>query len=496
MLPTPSLRSKIVTVFTFIAVIAVMGGGVMFWHTYRIDTTLNSIVEKEFVLYKTAQDMEMALANQKGFLTYYFVDGNGKWLRSLGQYRQVFDQSLTQAQTLPLTAEQRQTLNRIAEKYRVYTQAKDVAIENYKNIDMEQNISRLHEKQRNVFFDLLTLCQTFSQDQWQVIRQAEATNRILSQKLRMIAFVAIALFTSLCILFLWILYKQILVPIRGLAIETGSSLQESSHDEVYSLKHSFEGMMRDIGETSDELARSRKHLMQAERMAMVGELAAGVAHTIRNPFTSIKMRMFSLGRSLKLTEAQNEDLQVISNEISRIDRIVENFLEFARPPKLRLTECSLSDIINSVLILLEHRLKAYLVEMVHESQPNLPKVRVDVDRIKEALVNVVINACEAMEAGGCISITETRDHHPELGDTVVITICDNGSGIPEKIIDKVTAPFFTTKEDGSGLGLSIVARIVREHNGRFVITSTPGVGTQCIFQLPTGGHVYESDSDN
>ncbi len=121
--------------------------------------------------------------------------------------------------------------------------------------------------------------------------------------------------------------------------------------------------MRDFGETSDELARSRKNLLQAERMVMVGELAAGVAHTIRNPFTSIKMRMFSLGRSLKLTETQAEDLQVISDEIARIDRIVENFLEFARSPKLRLRECYLRDIVNSVITLLEYRLKAYNVEL-------------------------------------------------------------------------------------------------------------------------------------
>ena len=254
--------------------------------------------------------------------------------------------------------------------------------------------------------------------------------------------------------------------------------------------------MRDFGETSNELARSRKNLLQAERMVMVGELAAGVAHTIRNPFTSIKMRMFSLGRSLKLSETQEEDLQVISDEIARIDRIVENFLEFARPPKLRLKECHLGDVVNSVITLLEYRLKAYNVELHYDHQPDLPKVRVDVDRIKEALVNLVINACEAMESGGRISITEQHENHPKLGDVMAITVSDNGPGIPEAIIDKVTTPFFTTKEDGSGLGLSIVVRIVREHNGKFIVSSNVGEGTQCVILLPIEGDEHESDSDN
>ncbi len=111
----------------------------------------------------------------------------------------------------------------------------------------------------------------------------------------------------------------------------------------------------------------------------------------------------------------------------------------------------------------------------------------DADRIKEALVNLVINACEAMETGGKISITETREHHPKMGDVIAVTVSDSGPGIPEAIIDKVVTPFFTTKEDGSGLGLSIVTRIVREHNGKFIVSSNPDQGAQCTILLPIGG---------
>jgi signal transduction histidine kinase len=491
-----SLRSKIGCVFSAMAIIVVIGGGSMFWYTHQIDTMLVSMVQKEFVLYKTAQDMELALANQKGLLTYYLVDGDVKWLKSLGEYRQIFYQIIEQAQRLELTPNQRQAVEIISEKYAVYAQAKDLAIENYKSKNLQGTISSLHEKQRDVFSGVLKLCRDFSHDQWQVILNAEEASNVLSRNLRMVAFIAIAMFTLLCTVFLFILYKNILGPIRGLAIETGSSAQESSRDEVDSLTHSLKGMMRDFGETSDELARSRKNLLQAERMVMVGELAAGVAHTIRNPFTSIKMRMFSLGRSLKLTETQSEDLQVISDEIARIDRIVENFLEFARPPKLRLRECCLGDIINSVITLLEYRLRAYNVELHYDCQPDLPKVRVDADRIKEALVNLVINACEAMETGGRILITETRERHSKIGDVVAVTVSDSGPGISEAIIDKVVTPFFTTKEEGSGLGLSIVTRIVREHNGKFIVSLNPDKGAQCIILLPTGGDDHESDSDH
>ncbi len=496
MLTALSLRSKIGFIFSAMAIIVVIGGGSMLWYTHQIDTMLVSMVNKDFVLYKTAQDMELALANQKGLLTYYLVDGDAKWLKSLGEYRQIFYQIIEEAGRLDLMPKQREDLQVIADKYLIYAQEKDIAIENYKSDHFHGNISSLHEKQRDAFFGVLGLCRDFSEEQWRVIIKTEEKSNLLSQNLRAVAFIAIAMFTLLGSVFLFILYRHILGPIRGLALETGGSAQESSKDEVNSLTHSLKGMMRDFGETSNELARSRKNLLQAERMVMVGELAAGVAHTIRNPFTSIKMRMFSLGRSLKLTETQEEDLQVISDEIARIDRIVENFLEFARPPKLRLKESRLGDVINSVLTLLEYRLKAYNVELHYDFQPDLPKVKVDVDRIKEALVNLVINACEAMETGGRILITERQENHPKLGDVMALTVSDSGPGIPEAIIDKITTPFFTTKEDGSGLGLSIVVRIVREHNGKFIVSSTAGEGTQCVILLPTGGDDHESDSDN
>lgn len=491
-----SLRSKIGFIFSAMVIIVLLSGGSMLWYTRLIDAMLISMVNKDFVLYRTAQNMELALANQKGFLTYYLIDGDVKWLQSLAEYRQIFYQIIEDAQRLELTPKQREDLEVIADKYRLYTQAKDTSIDNYRSANFSGSISSLHEKQRDAFFNILGLCRSFNEDQWRAIIKTEEASNTLSQNLRMVAYIAITVFTLLGTIFLFILYHHILGPIRGLALETGGSAEESSKDEVHSLTHSLKEMMQNFGKTSSELARSRKNLLQAERMVMVGELAAGVAHTIRNPFTSIKMRMFSLGRSLRLTETQEEDLQVISDEIARIDKIVENFLEFARPPRLRLRQCHLSDIIKSVLTLLEYRLKAYNVETHYNFQLDLPKVRVDVDRIKEALVNLVINACEAMETGGRISITERHENHPNLGDVIAVTFSDNGPGIPEAIVDKVTTPFFTTKEDGSGLGLSIVVRIVREHNGKFIVSSKEGEGTQCVILLPIGGDDHESDSDN
>ncbi len=495
MLLSLSLRTKIVCILATIAAIALISCAGMLWYTFQIDTMLSGMVNKELILYKAAQDMELALANQKGFLTYYFVDGESKWLNSLGQYRQLFKQSLERASSLELNGQQKETIALIERQYNKYIEAKDLAIENYKTNPIPESISSYHEKTRDVFFNLLQLCRKFSLDQWRGIQVAEKNSQQRSLQFRLVAFGIILVFMAFCGLLIFVLYTQILGPIRGLAIETGGSPSDSSRDEVVSLKRSFNGMMRDIGETHDELEKSRKHLLQVERMAMVGELAAGVAHTIRNPFTSIKMRMFSLARSLDLSDVQNEDLTVISDEIGRIDKIVQNFLEFARPPKLKLAAYQLGGLISAVNSLLEYRLKEYSVELIYDFKPDLPQIIVDSDRIKEALVNLITNSCEAMETGGRIYIFETREQDPDIGEVAVITLRDSGPGIPEEIIHKITTPFFTTKEDGSGLGLSIVARIVREHRGKLIISSPVDQGAEFTIKLPAKRNDHEPDSN-
>ncbi|MBF0260061.1 MAG: MCP four helix bundle domain-containing protein [Desulfamplus sp.] len=537
-----SLRSKILYIFITMVSVAIIGSILTLWYTYQMDNLLVTVVEKDVTLYKAIQEMELALANQKGFVTYYLVDGDAKWLESLGQYRAMFQQSYNQALSLELSGEERKSLEAIFTEYTKYIDAKDVAINEYREKkaieaklphDNEISISSMHAAQRKVFFGLLDMCKRFNQDVWRYIKETERNHFDNSERLRIMVFSAILFFMLIGALFFFIIYMKVLEPIRDLAIETGGSPVESSRNEVVSLSHSLKEMIKDYGNTHDELKRSRKHLVQAERMAMVGELAAGVAHTIRNPFTSIKMRLFSLSRSMELSEVQNEDLDVIEEEIGRIDKIVQNFLEFARTPKLSLKNSTFQPVVKSVMTLLEYRLKQHNVNISHTAQPGLPPVEMDPDRIREALLNLITNACEAMEIGAetssagsdwisetgqydiknsdstahigrnmkkrppTIVISEKMCDDPELGELLCLSVRDNGPGIPEHLLEKITKPFFTTKEDGSGLGLSIVDRIVREHGGTFsVLCEGEGAGAEFILKLPIKRGWDEENSDH
>jgi signal transduction histidine kinase len=279
--------------------------------------------------------------------------------------------------------------------------------------------------------------------------------------------------------------NHILGPIRKLAVEADrKGERRASKNEIRELGQRVRGLIEDVDHTQIELEKSREHLLQAEKMALVGKLAAGMAHSIRNPFTSVKMRLFSLSRTLELTDHQKEDFEVISEEIRHVDAIVQNFLEFSRPPKLKMQMISPSTVVDSALQLLAHRLKSYDVVIKLKRETPLPAIQADPEQLKEVLVNIVVNACEAMGKGGTITIFEKTETFDNLQENAVIRIIDDGPGIPVAIIDKVLQPFFTTKEDGTGLGLSIADRIVEEHKGHLKVISRDGRGASFVITLP------------
>jgi signal transduction histidine kinase len=225
-------------------------------------------------------------------------------------------------------------------------------------------------------------------------------------------------------------------------------------------------------------------MRDADKLVTVGKLAAGVAHSIRNPLTSVKMRLFSMERTVGLSESEREDLKVIAEEIRHIDGIVRNFLEYSRRPRLRMQKVSPSDVVDMALNLLKQRLDSYGVEVRLSRQSWLPEIYADPDQLKEALVNLLVNSSEAMGYGGLIVIREEEVVDEPWGRKVVIRVSDDGPGFPESIQGELFEPFFTTKEEGTGLGLTIAARIIEEHGGKLELSSREGEGAISTISLP------------
>ncbi|MBN2033056.1 MAG: histidine kinase [Deltaproteobacteria bacterium] len=479
-----TLRFRIYSVLASIVAITLVGGLIMVWYTYRMEGLLTNLIDENLAAYQRAEALETTLANQKGYVSYFFQDGNPDWLNELNRHRAFFRSSFDEARSLAQSKTQREIMNRIEDEYLQYITLKDQVIKHYMAGERDLGM-KLHKDVRGHFFKVMEYCEEYKAFHSQQIQMIKVSSYRQAEKLRVFAGTALLLVLILGLLLAFVLGNDILEPLKRLAMEASPGSRPDGSDEVKALSRSIRVLIEDIDQTQSELEKSREHLLQAEKMVLVGKLAAGMAHSIRNPLTSVKMRLFSLNRTLDLSSHQREDFQVISEEISHVDNIVQSFLEFSRPPKLRVHDMSPSDVVDHVLRLLSHRLQSYNVKVrLERNDGPLPEIKLDPERLKEVLVNIIENACEAMKGGGSMMIREEQGFDSSLGAVALVHVSDSGHGIPEAIRCKVFDPFFTTKEEGSGLGLSIAVRIMEEHGGRLDLKSGEASGSTFSVILP------------
>jgi hypothetical protein len=251
-------------------------------------------------------------------------------------------------------------------------------------------------------------------------------------------------------------------------------------DEIGLLGRNFNDMVRQLRETREELQRLHMTQMsRAEHLATLGELAAGLAHEIRNPLAGIAGVIEIIGRDLPADSAHREILKEVQAEILYIKRILSELLDYARPRQPNFQSADLNATIEHAVTLARQQAISRPVEILFQPDAALPRVEHDAAQIQQMLLNLMLNALQAIENSGTIHVqAESRE------GLAVITVADTGRGIPPEHLAKIFRPFYTTKGQGTGLGLSLAKRIVENHHGRIEVTSLPGQGTQFRVWIP------------
>ncbi len=282
----------------------------------------------------------------------------------------------------------------------------------------------------------------------------------------------------------WLISRSLARPISELrqamavvgAGDLDHAIEPRSRDEIGDLARAFAQM-------TERLRQSRAQLVQSEKLASIGQMAAAVAHGLRNPLASLRAAA-QLAQHRVEAPAAREQLGAIVEQVDRLDLRIAHLLTFSRPAPFRPLRESVRALVEGTLSGFSELLRQRRVELAMNHAAALPEIRVDPMRLEQALTEIVSNALDAMPDGGRLEIA-TRPEGAGVGaNGVVIEISDSGGGIPPAILPTVCEPFFTTRPEGTGLGLAIAKRYVEEAGGRLEIASAVGRGTAVRVWLP------------
>lgn len=243
----------------------------------------------------------------------------------------------------------------------------------------------------------------------------------------------------------------------------------------------------------ENLKKTKKIMLRAERLASLGTLSAGLAHEIRNPLVAIKTFTQLLPERFDDEEFRNHFLSVTAGEIDRISTLVSELLEFARPSEPFFQQENINTILEKMIFLINTEAKKKELQIEINLAKELPPVTIDKEQIKQVFLNILLNAIQATPEKGKISIQTRKQSQNKLDEFIQIEITDTGTGIPPQDLDKIFTPFFTTRHKGSGLGLPISHQIIQEHEGTITVQSDQHKGTIFTISIPVNPLIFKGN---
>jgi len=277
--------------------------------------------------------------------------------------------------------------------------------------------------------------------------------------------------------YLEILLYNVIGLLTGMLTRRETGQRQALERTAASLDQSY----RQLQEQARQILTFEEQLLRASRLSALGELSAGLAHEIRNPLGSIRGTAEIVRDPATSTEQRAEFADILVREVDRLNQVVTNFLRFARPAPVGKQQTCLNRVVEELLDFSAVEYRRQKIE-VRFDRAELPEIPVDADQLKQVLLNVTLNAVQAMPDGGELRITTRRE-----AGCVVVQVADSGPGIEPEALPRIFNPFYTTRHTGSGLGLAISQRIVQAHGGQIGVQSTPGAGASFEIMLPMGG---------
>ncbi|MBV5339760.1 MAG: sensor histidine kinase [Deltaproteobacteria bacterium] len=264
-------------------------------------------------------------------------------------------------------------------------------------------------------------------------------------------------------------------------------LAQRERERSAQLQKTAEGLEQSykvLQDQSEQLIATEKNLRSAEKLSTLGEMAAVLAHEIRNPLGSIRGTAEILRDDYRPGDPKYEFIDIQIRETERLNRVVEDFLRMARPLPTEMVRCHVQEGLDTVALLVANDARERKIDLLLEPPDADVVVNGNGEKLRQAFLNIAINSLQAMPGGGSLTISTSVCHADGTADMCEIRFCDSGEGIDPAALSRIFEPFYTTKQEGTGLGLSITRKIIEAHGGTLQVDSVPGEGTVVLIRLP------------
>jgi two-component system sensor histidine kinase HydH len=458
------------------------------WSIDRLQSNYARVLSDNVASQKAAQELEIEVRRLRFHSFLYLIEPTPERRTLIDRDQKLFESALETVRQLSTTPEQREAVANVESSYRSYLQQIDRLLAEGAPGASRSELVRLAdahpvnhvvEPSQDLLRVNKDMMDRTSQESLRVSRQAHVTMillGLLGPAGGVLAGYGVARALSRSITRLGVRVKDVTSRLD----QDVASVSIEADGDLRGLDRQLEYVVKRVEEVTERQQQHQREMLRAEQLSAVGQLAASVAHEVRNPLTAVKMLVEVALRSENRKPLTLDDLRVIHREVARLEQTVQGLLDFARPPAPQRSTCDLRSLVTDALELVRARARQQRVEIV----TTLPDVAVsgDVDRaqFRTVLVNLLLNALDAMPQTGRLEVR--LDESPASG--VILTVADTGAGIAPELAGRLFTPFVSTKPTGTGLGLSISRRIVEEHGGQLTADNRSEGGACFTIELP------------
>lgn len=490
------LLAQVTLPAVIIGALLLAAGIINAWYISRLQRNLANILSVNVASLEAAQELEICVRQLRFHTFVYLIDPRPERLEPIEKDHERFDAALARAQQSAITSEEKTCIQAIKSGYRQYHHELTTLRKTVINDSPRSNIIEIADT--HPIRHVVEPCQElFAVSKRAMDSTAEESNHVSQQaRLAMLLLGIAAPLGGLVIGYgvargLSRSIYQLSVRVQNMALrldqkaEDVASVSIAADGDIRNLDNQIGHVVRRVEEVAERLQRQQSEMLRAEQLSAVGQLAAGIAHEVRNPLTAVKMLVEAALRPQRRKQLSEDDLNVIHGEVERLEQTVQSFLDFARLPTPQRSVCDIRDLVGGAVDLVKTRADQQRVHVTVRLSDAPVVVEVDSGQLRTVVVNLLLNALDAMPNGGTLSVILETTSESE----VCLLVDDTGAGISPEFTKRLFKPFASTKPTGTGLGLSISRRIVEEHGGRIQGRNRHEGGARFSIQLPLAGRL-------